>query len=690
MRGGKHAAASRPRFVVGPVVAALLVTGLIGGLRASAAPPSDVPGPPSAQGVQPVIADTRSSNDDCGQLGFDHGLSIPGNGSASRGDLTVTISGTNSPTGFVDWSSNLPIHGVYVKGGPSGGNLFSYPAGDTGDQDLHTPQKADGGYYGVSHIAVCWNDVPTAPDVTVEKANDPDGAVLQSGSITYSLTVTNDGDATATAVEVTDQLPAGVTFVSATPGCDEASGTVSCALGDIGPGASLTIEITVTVDEATCGPIVNTAHVSASNEEGAAAENNDSNDVTNTVECETTPPDLRVAKSSDAEGLLHVDDRLVYTITVTNVGDEIATGVELVDVLPVGANAVGVPLPSFGGHACTVTSSLPPGGLPHAEVRCGPISLDPGESASVTITVFVTDDACGPITNVVDVEGSNEPAEHVGSDNHAEATDEIACIPRIRVVKSGPDRAHVGDTVTYVFAVTNTGAVDLTDVELTDPKCDGPATLVDDGDGDAVLAVGEEWHYACEHTIVAGDGDPVHNVATVTGDHEGGSVSDTDAHDVDVLHPAIQLVKSASPTSGTPGTAILYAYEVTNTGDATLFDISVDDDVVGHVGDIASLAPGASATVTFEITLGSSPITNVGTASGSDVLGMSVSDDDDATVAVVEGGSEGTGGSGGSPFTGFGAGTLVPWAAAFSAVGTAFLVLTRRRSSARDDPASTS
>ncbi|HEX5937760.1 MAG TPA: DUF11 domain-containing protein, partial [Actinomycetota bacterium] len=632
------------------------------------------------------IADTQSSSDDCGELGFDHGVSIAGNGSASSGPVTVTVSGYNSPTGFVDWSSNAPIHGVYVKGGPSGGNLFSYPAGDTGDQDLHTPQKATGGYYEVSHVAVCWNDVPTEPDVTVEKANDPPGAVLQGGTITYTLTVSNEGDADATGVAVTDQLPAGVTFVSATAGCDVSAGTVTCALGDIGPGASLFVHVTVSVDEMTCGTIDNSALVSASNEGGAATGNSESNTVTNTVSCEREedlPPDLQVTKTSDADAPLHPDDVVHYTITVTNVGDVAATGVELVDVLPVGATGVGTPLPSFGGGFCTITSSLPPGGVPHTEVRCGPISLAPGASASVTITTHVTDDTCGPITNMVDVEGSNEPAGNVGPDNHAEAVDEIACVPRIRVVKGGPERAHVGDSVTYVFTVTNTGGIALTDVELTDPKCDGAATLVDDGNGDALLAVGEVWHYTCDHTIVAADGDPVHNVATVTGDHEGGSVSDTDAHDVDVLHPAIQIEKTADPTSGTPGTAVVYTYVVTNTGDATLFDISVDDDVVGHVGDIASLAPGASAARSFEIVLGSSPITNVGTADGSDALGMSVSDDDDATVAVIAGAGGGSaGGSNGSisPFTGLAAGSLVAAIAALSSVGFLVLVVSRKRS----------
>ena len=595
MRRAKDRARSR-RPLLWLILVTAMAVGQAGTLNALAVPPVDSPGPASADGVEPVIVDTPSSSNDCGSLGFAHGIPISGNGQASSGNLTITVTGYNSPTGFADWSSNLPIQGVYAKGGPSGGNLFNYPAGDTGDQDLHTPRKATGGYYGLSHLAFCWNDAPLEPDVTIAKANDPDGAVLNGDSITYTLTVTNQGDATATAAEVTDQLPTGVTFVDATAGCTEAGGLVTCNLGDIGAGATLDVDVTVTVDEAFCGGIVNAADVSASNESSEALGNNASNGVTNTVECqEPSPPDLQVSKTSGADGILHDGDDFLYTITVTNVGGEAATGVELVDVLPAGALNVGVPpFPTFAGEACTVTSSIPePGGVPHAEVRCDrPVSLGPGESESLIIKVFVSGDACGEITNVVDVKGTNEPAANVGADNHAEATDEIACVPRIRLLKGGPERAHVGDTITYVFAVTNTGGVDLSNIDLSDPNCDGSPTLTEDADGNDVLAVEEEWGFECEHTITAGDGDPVHNMASVSGDHEGGSVTDTDTHDVSVLHPGIELEKTATPTSGPAGTLIVYTYTVRNTGDTPLFNVSVDDDRVGHVGDIATLPVG--------------------------------------------------------------------------------------------------
>ena len=682
-------AKDRPRrraIIFGLIVVTALAVGQAGTLNALARPPVDSPGPASADGVQPVIVDTQSSSDDCGLLGFTHGISISEDGQVSSGDLTVTVTGYNSPTGFADWSSSQPIQGVYVKGGASGGNLFNYPAGDMGDQDLHTPRKDTGGYYGVSHLAFCWNDAPLEPDVTIAKANDPDGAVLNGDSITYTLTVTNQGDATATAVEVTDQLPTGVTFSDATAGCTEAAGLVTCNLGDIGAGASLDVDITVTMDESFCGAIVNAADVSASNESGEAVGNNASDDVTNTVECqEPTPPDLQVSKSSDADGILHDGDDFLYTITVTNVGDEEATGVKLVDVLPPGALNVGIPpFPTFAGEECTVTSSVPePGGVPYAEVRCGPVSLRAGESASVTIKVIVSGGVCGQVTNVVDVEGANEPAANVGADNHAEATDEIACVPRIRLQKGGPAHAHVGDTIIYVFAVTNTGGVELSNIHLSDPKCDGAPTRVEDADGGDILAVDEEWGFECERAITAGDGDPVHNQASVSGDHAGGTVTDTDTHDVSVLHPGIDLEKTATPTSGPAGTLIVYTYTVTNTGDTPLFGVSVDDDKVGHVGDIATFAVGGSAELSSEITLGSSPITNIATAGGSDALGGFVSDDDFATITVVAGEGGGSGAGGGSPFTGSEAWVLAGWMVVLAALGSTLLMTSRRRSDAR-------
>ena len=89
--------------------------------------------------------------------------------------------------------------------------------------------------------------------------------------------------------------------------------------------------------------------------------------------------------------------------------------------------------------------------------------------------------------------------------------------------------------------------------------------------------------------------------------------------------------------SGEPGDIVTYTYEVKNTGDTTLYDVSVDDDVIGHIGDIEQLEPGEVVVLTKDWELPSEDVSvvNVGTATGTDVLGEDVSDTDDANVTIV-------------------------------------------------------
>ena len=91
-----------------------------------------------------------------------------------------------------------------------------------------------------------------AADLSLTKSDSPD-PVLAGELLTYTL----DGRTTPVPErdrrELTDTLPAGVTFDSATPSqgsCSEASGTVTCALGTIADGQSASVEIKVTPQSA--------------------------------------------------------------------------------------------------------------------------------------------------------------------------------------------------------------------------------------------------------------------------------------------------------------------------------------------------------------------------------------------------------------------------------------------------------
>jgi hypothetical protein len=249
---------------------------------------------------------------------------------------------------------------------------------------------------------------------------------------------------------------------------------------------------------------------------------------------------------------------------------------------------------------------------------------------------------CGVLVNTATVSADNEPTA-AGSDNSDAAQITVNCPPiGILIVKSGPELAHVGDTITYTFDVSLTTPEPLFDVVVTDDRCDQGAPIFEsetNGNGDQVLEDGEVWHYTCTHKITASDPDPLPNTATVNGTSDDGrNTSDTDDHSVDIIHPDIRIVKTVNPDNGAPGEIVTYTFAVTNTGDTTLYDISVDDDIIGHIGDIDVLEPNASVSLTADYVLPASdvPLINVGVAAGHDELGGNVKDDDDASVTIVE------------------------------------------------------
>ena len=97
-------------------------------------------------------------------------------------------------------------------------------------------------------------------DLAIEKSASSD-AVRVGDTITYTLEVSNTGPADAIGVTVVDTLPGLVTFVSASTGCVEAAGVVTCAVGDLAAEASTTLTIVVTANGE--GVAVNTAVVSS-------------------------------------------------------------------------------------------------------------------------------------------------------------------------------------------------------------------------------------------------------------------------------------------------------------------------------------------------------------------------------------------------------------------------------------------
>ncbi|HEX9775956.1 MAG TPA: SpaA isopeptide-forming pilin-related protein [Actinomycetota bacterium] len=428
-------------------------------------------------------------------------------------------------------------------------------------------------------------DPALVPEIEVTK--ECSGPVNIGDDVTYTITITNTGTEDLTGITVDDSL------------LGDLSGSF---VNNLGVGDSDTQQFTHTVTAEDPDPLPNEVTVEAT---GAVSQEA----VSDNASCEsdiTHEPGIDVTKECGGTAL--VGEEVAYTITVLNTGNE--------------------PLENI-----TVEDSL-----------LGDISdlfadtLGVGDSDVQVVTRVVQADDPDPVENIVTATGTGADSETEASDTDSCSSDILG--PGIQIVKSGPDLAHVGDEITYTFVVTNTGEVPLNTVSITDPICDAGTLTSFGGDAgsDGILELEEVWTASCTHVVTAADADPLPNTAVVDGlDAQENPVSDSDDHEVDLIHPSIEIVKTADGPGGEPGQEVTYTYVVTNTGDTTLFDISVDDDVLGHVGDIESLDPGEIATLEFTTTLPNEAglLTNVGTATGTDVLGLSVSDDDDETVSVV-------------------------------------------------------
>ena len=206
----------------------------------------------------------------------------------------------------------------------------------------------------------------------------------------------------------------------------------------------------------------------------------------------------------------------------------------------------------------------------------------------------------------------------------------------IKIIKSGPAEAHVGDSVTYTFTISNEGVTDLRNLTLVDSVF-GDITnkvslslvgmTIEAGSGPVVVTY--------THTVAASDDDPLVNTAVVSAMNPfDETLTACDSHTLDVLHPAIDVTKDASTATVTDSGDVTYTYNLTNTGDATLTVTGYNDVPHGQVADVPFvLAPHATTQATLTRTI-SEPTTNTVTVTAHDALDEEVTDCAQAHVSV--------------------------------------------------------
>ncbi len=418
-----------------------------------------------------------------------------------------------------------------------------------------------------------------------------------------------------------------------------------------------------TVTETDPGSAYNPPGYSLSNKVTILANDTVTVTVTNTLK----PGGLTVTKAAPAGS----DE--VFSFTVTCSGDP--NSPYNFDITGSDSHSItGIP----AGSSCTVVETSPgadfnaPAYDPSATVateanvtkevtvtntlKTGDLTITKDAPASQQSTVFNFDVTCtnphtspvGPYTASVTGSGSdtiqNIPAGStctVAEQNPGSTYNAPGYSPSDTVLVTG------GQTVTVTvtnslkpgsLTITKVAPAGVTDTFTFNIDCGGENTyqLQITGSGSATqdnIPAGS----ACSivEVLPAGYAQPVYapsNQATV-GANQSVEVSVTNT----LLPLGISIVKTANPISGGPGDPVTYTYVVKNIGKVDLINVSVNDDKLGHVGDIASLLVGQSKTLTFvtKLPTAAGALVNVGTAVGHDRFGRSTSAHDDATVTVV-------------------------------------------------------
>jgi uncharacterized repeat protein (TIGR01451 family) len=547
---------------------------------------------------------------------------------------------------------------VSVQAATTVDDCDSYPNTVTVGADNEDPTKT-GNNSASDTVTVTCPDPD--PNIDVSKHSTPETTVGPGGAVAWNVTISVTG-APASGT-VTDTVPAGFTIDSVV----ETEASISCTGAGVNPVVCMLTSTPIGVYNVTinttapdgdpageCTTYTNSVEVTTGDINGGQNSDTDTID----VEC---APALTLTKdpSSATVGL---GGTFTYSIVVTNTGNATATNLQVTDTLSGNGAITDITTSVASANSCEGTNTFP----------CDFASLAAGASITITVEVTAGTERCEPIDNSSTVTADGNLNATDNTDNQVQVT---GCAPNLTLTKD-PSSATValGGTFTYSIVVTNTGNANATNLQVTD-TLSGNGAITDIATSVASTNNCEDTNtFPCDFaslaagasititvTVQAGDQncEPIDNSSTVTAD---GNLTATDntGNEVDVTGcaPGFEFSKTPSTGSVVQGGTFTYTIEVENTGNAAATNVQVTDTLTGNgvITDIAtsvassnncegndtfpcnfaSLAAGASITITVEVTAGTDtcePIDNTSsmTADG----GASATDSTDNEVSVT-------------------------------------------------------
>ncbi|MBC9932683.1 DUF7507 domain-containing protein [Chitinophaga qingshengii] len=542
---------------------------------------------------------------------------------AAGGDITYTVDVTNNGPSDLDtlivtdvvpslitvksWQA-VRVAGNVIFTGPANGtgNNISIQAAATSGSQLRITitgtlqQTTATTVTNTAHIKVPSTVVTTTPDsnTVITKIVQQPGVTLQKtgptiartgDQVTYQITAGNSGPSDATAVVITDVVPAALKNVSwttsvvgsgnVTAGNSGAGNNISVTANiGAGTGNRILITVTGTVPADYGGQLVNTATANVPGQPAVVTP-----PVITTVS-EVT--DLQITKTGPAT--LIQGSAIGYVVTITNAGPSGVSGATFSDAVPAGVTGVTAIVQSqSNGAAGTVVSAS-------GNNVTGTIAVLPA-NGSVSILISGTAANIGALSNTATVTTPSGVTDKVPDNNTTPPViTTVVAKPQLHIIKTvTPGPYKPGDKITYTLTVSNGGAVTVKDVVVTDVLTgDNLPTPVFGKPG-----LGTVSYNAASHTatwsidsltggqsttltydlVLVGQG-AISNTAIITGP-PATSVPDTAKVDINAVRSADLVVNKAvvTPQPYVIAKRIGYKIEVSNHGPNTATGVVVTD-----------------------------------------------------------------------------------------------------------------
>lgn len=416
---------------------------------------------------------------------------------------------------------------------------------------------------------------------------------------------------------------------------DPKIGVVACPQSTLAVGASQTCAAAavyvITQADVDAGFVNNTATASGTTPDEQTVTSDPSSTSTPT----TAPdPTITLVKSADPseEGSYLAGEVITYSFVVTNTGNVPLNDVTIVE----GA---------FSG-----TGDL-------SNIVCPTSTLAAGAQFVCTATYSLTQDDvdAGELTNTATAEGTPPGATTPTPSDPSTVTIPNTPAPAITIAKSSNVETIVaaGQTVTYSFLVTNTGNVTLDGIVVEDTAFSGAGELSVVTCPTNTLVPSQFVTCTATYTVEQADVDSeeLTNTATATGNTPGGDPVPSTPSTVVVPTeqvPALSVVKTADVEAAELGQTVTYSFLVTNTGNVTITDPTINEVDFSGTGELSAiecpaevtLAPddNVTCTATYVVTqadIDAGEITNTVTTTGTTPGGETTPPSDPSSAVVT-------------------------------------------------------